>query len=215
MLSSAIIPLWFVGYNIALEFLFALVSFAVSHYAFKVHRISMQRPARLFGFAFLFIGIAYVVQSLLNLGIVEYFGRNAYALYVSGIYIHMALWVVALTALSYVACKSENRHFYLLLLTSLLLSIFFSANGGFLFYLLSSLLLVFISVFYFQNYMKNRQLNTMLILMAFLFLLFGKIHFLFALDHGTYYVVGHVLELAAYLLILANLILVLRHDKKA
>src|SRR3989338_6048850 len=116
MLSSAIIPLWFVGYNIALEFLFALVSFAVSHYAFKAHRISMQRPARLFGFGFLFIGIAYVVQPLLNLGIVE---------------------------------------------------------------------------------------------------VFGKIHFLFALDHGTYYVVGHVLELAAYLLILANLILVLRHDKKA
>ena len=215
MLASAIIPPWFVGYNIILEFLFALISFAVSYYAFKVYRISAQRPARLFGIAFLCIGIAYAVQSLLNLGIVDYVGRNTFVTYTIGIYIHMALWIVALTTLAHVACKLSNRHFYVLLLSSLLLSIFFSANAGFLFYLLSSLLLVFISVFYFQNYVKNKQLNTMLVLMAFLFLLFGKIHFLFALDHGAYYVIGHVLELAAYAFILANLVLVLRHGQKA
>lgn len=215
MLASAIIPPWFIGYNIILEFLFALISFAVSHYAFKVYRISDQRSARLFGIAFLCIGIAYAVQSFLNLGVVEYAGGNTFAAYAIGIYIHMALWIVALTTLAYVACKLNNRHFYVLLLSSLLLSIFFSANGGFLFYLISSLLLVFICVFYFQNYMKSRQLNTMLVLMAFLFLLFGKIHFLFALDHGTYYVIGHILELVAYSLILANLVLVLQHGKKA
>jgi hypothetical protein len=52
------------------------------------------------------------------------------------------------------------------------------------------------------------------VVLAFTFLLFGSLHYLLSVDHAIYYVIGHVLELFAYLCILANLIMVLRHGKK-
>ena len=152
---------------------------------------------------------------MLNVGIVDYARIDPVVGYSLGIYLNMAMWIVALTTIAFIACKSGSSQIYLLLLSSILLAVFFSSNSGFLFYLLSSLLLTFICVHFFQNYRKNPQKTTLLVLVAFIFLLFGKIHFLFSLDHGTYYVIGHILELVAYSLIFTNLLLVIRHDKKA
>jgi len=42
----------------------------------------------------------------------------------------------------------------------------------------------------------------------------GYLYFIFATENPFYYVVGHVLELLAYLLVLGNLIIILRTGNK-
>ena len=59
----------------------------------------------------------------------------------------------------------------------------------------------------FANTAENNITDNMMI---FLFLLFGKIHFIFAINHANFYAFGHLLELIAYTLLLADLIIVVR-----
>ena len=57
-----------------------------------------------------------------------------------------------------------------------------------------------------MNFMKSKQPRQLFIILAFAFLLFGRAHFVLAVNHSLFYVIGHVLELFAYALILANLL---------
>ena len=68
--------------------------------------------------------------------------------------------------------------------------------------------MIFITWHFIKNYMNKKHPNTLLIALAFLFLLFGSFHFLISVDHQLFYAIGHILELFAYLLILLNLYLV-------
>jgi hypothetical protein len=54
----------------------------------------------------------------------------------------------------------------------------------------------------------------MLVAAAFLFLLFGRAHFIMSVDHELFYALGHILELVAYIFILWNFYLVRKHGKK-
>ena len=217
MATPAIVPYWFIGYNVVLELVFAVIGFLVCYYGYKVYKLSGQKQPRLFCISFLFIAIAYSIQSVLNLGVLDYFNAdigNTHILYIIGIYLHIFFLLTGLITLTYMTFKVSNWRIYSLLFVIVMLSIFLSINQLFLFYLLSSILLLYICYHYFKNYLENRQGKTLLVLVAFIFLLFGKIHFLFALDHATYYAVGHILELVAYVLILINLIMVTRKPWK-
>ena len=78
------------------------------------------------------------------------------------------------------------------------------------YYILSSIYLALISWHYIQNFLSNRQTKTLLVALAFIFLFFGSFHFFMSVNHELFYVIGYFLELLAYLLILANLYLVLK-----
>src|SRR3990167_8701069 len=59
-------PRWFYGYDIILEIVFAIITFAVAMYSFRIYRLSGQRDSRLFGFAFLLISASYSLWAILN-----------------------------------------------------------------------------------------------------------------------------------------------------
>jgi len=58
--------------------------------------------------------------------------------------------------------------------------------------------------------MRRKQKKNLLVLLAFCFLLFGSVHFLVSVNHALFYVIGHFLELIAYVLILTNLLLLMK-----
>jgi hypothetical protein len=101
-----------------------------------------------------------------------------------------------------------------MLLTITIISVAFSNNKVFMFYVMASVLLLFTVIHYFINYINNKKMSTLLVLVAMIFLLFGTLHFMFAVQHEIYYVLGHLLEFIAYSLILINLIVILKHGKK-
>ncbi|MBI2542257.1 hypothetical protein HYV80_06115 [Candidatus Woesearchaeota archaeon] len=127
-----------------------------------------------------------------------------------GIYSHMILFITGLVTLAYMTLKIKNINAYALFLAAILAVLLLSSNKLYFFYALSSILLIYISFYYLENYLKSRKMSTLIVFTAFLFLLFGKIHFIFSIDHGTFYVAGHLLEFVAYTLILINLIDVIR-----
>ena len=127
-----------------------------------------------------------------------------------GIYDHMILFITGLVTLAYMTLKIKNISAYALFLAAILAVLLLSSNKLYFFYALSSILLIYISFYYLGNYLKSRKMSTLIVFTAFLFLLFGKTHFIFSIDHGTFYVAGHLLEFVAYTLILINLINVIR-----
>jgi hypothetical protein len=53
-----------------------------------------------------------------------------------------------------------------------------------------------------------------LVAIAMLILFVGYLHFTFAIENPIYYVIGHGLELLAYILVLVNLTIILRAGRK-
>jgi hypothetical protein len=218
-----LIPDWFFGYNVILEFFFAITALAVALYSFKVYRLSNQEQPRLFGIAFLLFSISYFIQSILNYLIITNAAQaicdcisipSLFLFNAIGIYVHMFFFVIGLVTLAYMTLKTKNITTYVLLLSTLLLSFFVVENKIPWFYMISSLLLVFISLHYLFNFIKNKRTKTLLVFIAFMLLLFGHTHFIFSVNHTLYYVLGHFLELFAYILILINLLLVIKNGKK-
>lgn len=218
MMNYPIVPYWFAGYNAILELIFFAITLLVGLYAIKIYKLSGQRQSKLFGVSFLMISSSYLIQSILNFaasysmsgGCSMKSMASMHTLSNLGIMAYMAIFTAGLVTLCYMTFKSKDAVSYLFFLGAILAVLFLSSNKLYFFYVLCSVLLIYISFYYLRNYIQTRNSNSLLVLVAFLFLLFGKMHFIFSIDHGTFYVAGHLLELVAYALILANLLMITR-----
>ena len=215
-------PDWFYGYDVALEIGFAITALIIALFAFSIYRATDQKQVRVFGFAFLLISCSYVLQSALNFLVVTnadhyvcsglgFTSLDLFGTY--GIYAHMVLMTAGLTLLTYMTFRIEKLLVLWIMLALAFIAIFMGANPLHSFFLISTILLAIILWHFMRNYIETRQTKTLLVVLAFVFLLFGSLHFILSVDHELYYAIGHVLELFAYVLILANLYLVL-HGKK-
>jgi hypothetical protein len=219
MTNLPFIPNWFFGYDILLELTFAIITLIVTLFAFKIYKLTRQRQPKLFAISFLFISLSYFVRSFVNFAIVMKLNENiCQALKIVnvntwdtfGVYVYIILFMIGLITLTYMTCKIASPKMYLLLLSLTIFSLLLSTNALSLYYVMSSILLIFIVIHYFKNYVKRKQAKTLLVLIAFVFLFFGNVHFIFSVNHGLFYIIGHFLELGAYSLILTNLILVIK-----
>jgi hypothetical protein len=219
MANMFLSPEWFIGTAILLEIIFTIITFGVSIYAFYIYRLTNQRPAKFFAIAFLGFSASYAIQSVLNALLFfrpkeQLYEAISYATLVTfnsiSIYTHMLFFLAGLITLAYVTFKISNKKLYTLLMATGLLPLLFIKDSSSLFYVLSSIFLIYISIHYFTNYIKHKQVKTLLVLIAFVFLLIGRIHFIFSVNHALFYAVGHFLELASYLLILISFLMVFK-----
>lgn len=216
-------PNWFFTYSIILEIIFAVITLVVSYYAFKVYKLTDKKSTKLFSTAFMFICLSYFLQAMLNIIILWKMAdrvvsminlRDAWLLNLFGLYAHALFFIIGLILLAYIQFKIDDIKIALLLVALMVASILFTTNKLMLFYMLSTIILIFIVSNYFLNYIRHKTPNTLLVLIAMIFLLFGALHYFFAVDHEVYYVIGHGLEFLAYSIILINLLLMQKHGKK-
>ena len=216
-------PKWFFGFDVALEFIFAIILVAVALFGFKIYKSTSQRYIKYFSLAFLFIGISYIIQSIFNYFMLSKLNQaicimiklQSVALFnLYGMYTHMLFMTIGLVILVYMSFKMESKKSLWLLMIISLLAIFFSYNPLYIFFLISSVYLIFLVWHFLENYLKNKTTNSLIITVAFLFLFFGNVHFAFSMQHNIFYVVGHILELFAYLLILMNFLTIKKNEKK-
>lgn len=218
-----ITPEWFFGYDIVLEVLFAIITLLVCAYAWKIYKITDENHLRLFSWSFLFIGLSYIAQSILNFlilvkldnvvcGVINL--QSVYHLNLFGIYLHSILFLIGLLILAYLSLKIDSTRAFTLLILIIFSSLYFSPYKTFTLYMLSSILLIFTSYYYLTTFLNNRKTTTFMVLMAMILLLIGNISFILATDKASYYVIGHMLELIAYVLVLVNLLIVLRVGKQ-
>ncbi len=218
-----ICPEWFFGYDIALEVIFAIVAMMVSFYAWKIFKITDERNIKLFSLAFFFISLSYIAQSALNVILLtqmeeEFCGlvnlQSIYLLNLFGIYVHAILFLIGLLLLTYIALKIYSLQTFILMFILVFTSLYFSPNKTFMLYVLSTTLLGFISYYYMANYWYNRKSTTLLVAVAMLILFVSYVHFMFGMENVLYYVMAHIFELIAYLLVLSNLVIILRAGKQ-
>jgi len=212
-------PSWFYGYDVALELFFAVISLIVAGLAFRIYKKTSQRNISLFGISFLFIGVSYLIQSVINYLMLSKLNENiCRAIKIQsvagfnnmGLLVHVLFMTIGLSILVYLTCKQEKLRMLFLLILISLGGIFLSRNLLYTFYLFSTIFLILISWYFISNYLKNKKSQTLLIAIAFLFLLFGNFHFLVSVNHQLFYVLGHILELIAYILIVINYYMVLK-----
>jgi hypothetical protein len=209
---------WLANYGIIFEFAFAVITLLVSIYSFRVYRLSGQTKSRTFGIAFLFISISYFIQFFINLAIITELNekilniieiKNLITLDNISIFFHMIFFIFGLVTLIYMILGGKNRLMYVISIVISALFIVVSADKIPFFFIFSSLLLVFILSSYVNNYIKNNKGKTLLVMIAFFCLLIGNLQFIF-LSNPIYSMIGNFLELAAYILILINLLRVIK-----
>lgn len=224
MANVFIVPNWFFGYDILIEAIFAIITAFVSFKSYKIYKLCKERVFKIFSLAFLFFALAYIVQLVFNLLIL--YDLNAKILSTISLstisnltfielYIHGILFITGLLLLVYNSLRITDLKIFFLMFTILLISIFFSINKIFMIYVLSSLLLLYLVLFFGFAYFYNRKSSTLILTIAMSLLFIGVVHFIFAVNHGLFYVWGHFVELLAYGLIAVDLYLVLKHGKEA
>jgi hypothetical protein len=210
-------PDWFLGYDVIFELFFFLISLVIALYALKVYRNTNQKLAQYFGYGFLLTAAAYFIQSIsnymvyskLNTQICQIANLSSVSVVDAiGTYAYMLLMIFGLVVLLFVSLKSDKKRTLWILLSASVIAIMLSKNPMYTFYLLSSIYLAFIAWHFVENYLKNKQAITLTVALAFIFLWFGTFHFLISVDHATFYVIGHILGLFAYIMILINWYLV-------
>jgi hypothetical protein len=224
MSNIFVTPQWFYGYDVALELIFAVITLLVSFFAWKIFKVTGERNVKLFSLAFLFIALSYVVQSILNFVIMEQLDDNissfinlqsVYLLNLFGVYMHAILFLIGILLLTYVALKIHSFQTFVLLFILVFTSLYFTQYKTFMLYLLSTVLLGFIVFYYLTNYWENRKSTALLTLISMISLFVAYLFFIFAMeDDMLYYIIGHVLELLAYLIVFVNLWIILRLGKQ-
>ena len=197
----------------------------VSVFSFRIYKLSGQRSSRLFAFSFLCFSLAYFIESFMNSLILFKItqdisiGLKIFSINIINLIIlnfHLILFTIGLVTLAYMTFRIRSQKTYSLLLILSLISLFLASDPLQFYYIIAIVLLIYISLYYLLNYLDKKKINNLFMLMAFILLSIGNIPIFFSiLNHETYYVVGHFVELIAYLFILANLIMVQRHEQKA
>lgn len=210
-------PAWFAGYDVVFEVFFFIISIIIGLFALKVYRGTNQKLAKYFGYGFLLISVAYLIQVIFNLFSLTNINSqicNAIqapsiaSIDAIGTYVFMFFMIAGIVTILFVSLKSNTEWTLWLLLATAIIAITLSRNPIYVFYLLSSLFLAFITIHFIVYYYKNKDLKTLLVALAFLFLWFGTFHFLISVNHEVFYVIGYALEFIAYLLILSNWIII-------
>jgi len=208
------------GYDVILETLFGVISLLLALMAFRVYSRTDQRQTKLFGIAFSFMSLSYFVQALFNYMIISKthaavcasLALPIFAWYnFLGVYTHIILMTIGLVVLTYMTLRVQKVLLLIMMLVVSLVALFFSEEHFLtVFLILSTVYFVFISIHFVKNYRKNKDKKSLLTALAFLFLLFGSINFMFCTQGEFFYTLAHVLALVAYMFILWDFYLVLK-----
>lgn len=219
-----LVPEWFFGFDIAMEFLFAFTAALVALYSFYIYHISQQRESRLFGSGFLLISISYLIKVALNMFVLTEIKSGLLGISLEHLstvgrvaaYANLLLFMIGLITLVYLTFRAKGIRLYALLVALALVPLIFSTDRINLFIIISSMLLALLCIHYLREYDRTKNKRTLSVLIAFTLLLLSNIWtFIAAENYYLTFVIGLFMELAAYLLIMMSLFLTIRRTSHA
>lgn len=219
-----LVPSWFYSYGIAFEIFFALATLLVAWYALKIYNISKQKELRRFGIGFLLISISYSIWAFMNVSILTQISEgikelelnlsNLWLMSTISFYAHAIVYISGLVFLAYAMLKFDSRKFLILVWALCMATVLSCSTNYFVVYVISSVLIGFIILCYCDECRKSRNKTIRVLVVAFILLFVANIEFILAGNNPVHYVIRHILELAAYLIILTSLIKVIKHGEK-
>jgi len=208
---------WFLRYDVILKIAFAVVTMLVCLFSYKIYKLTGKRELKLFSLSFLVFSISYIITFLLNLSILFRFNKGVgkllefqgmHGFKILGFYSQGLLFLIGLVLLVYMALKLKDKKVLALLLGLVLIPILTVPRPLMLFHIMSSLLLAYIVIYYYKNYVTKKRTHALMVLLAFIFLFSGHLLFILSPHYAIFHLLGDILELAAYVLILVNLIFI-------
>lgn len=206
------IPEWFFFLGVGLEIIFAVIAGSAAAVAFSIYRYYKERSIRTLAFGFASIALAYLIWASMHIILTSASGNvlnlninNAIILQVVSAYAFMALFLTGLVALAYATFGVQKGELFYLLLGLSFTVIAASLNKLVTFRIVSVFLLAFLVYQYFKS-IKSGNKKTKPMLAAFTMLLFANITYVFLPTDYHSFIIGHVLELAAYTLVLTTLV---------
>ncbi|MEK6801001.1 MAG: hypothetical protein AABY10_03360 [Nanoarchaeota archaeon] len=218
-----ILPGWFFGYSIILEFMFFLLAGIVALYAFKVYKLTYRREAKLFGGAFSFLSASYLILCLSNLFFLKISG-NIREYWIEGVYqikaLFFVLYIVSLVSglgtLVYATQKEKNNELYFIMIVVSILGVLLSSDKSFMIYFVSSLFLLFVVYHYISLYKLKGNRNTFFVMLGMVFFFVSNLLLMLVDDYfvPNLYALSHVLDILGYVFIFFSLISILQNGKK-
>jgi hypothetical protein len=220
MSFNYLIPNWFFGFDIAMEVIFGIITISISILAFKINQYTKERKIKLFGLAFLLIGLSYLTLGCMNSwfvheaseGFREVSIENIQILEVLSLYIYMILFISGLVTLAYVTADMKKGITYYLLFGLSVLVIVLSCYKLVSFRILSVFLISFIAFRYLEDYLSKKNKKELWTLIAFILLFFSSLDFILSQAYYQAYIIGHIFELFAYLVLLSILIKSIKNE---
>lgn len=225
MVTFAFSPSWFLGIDAIFELVTVLVTLLIAVYSYKLYKFTKERGYRFFSYAFLLIGISYVINILMNISVYHPVIKVAQVgiftiitktferveiFYAVGFFVLRFLLLLGLVTLLLVLHKKKDKKYSFLLLYLAFVSALIGNYIFHIFYITSSLLLLFIFVYYYNNYLRYRSRNSLCVAISFLLIFVSQIVFILLTVHPVLYVVGESIQLLGYLLLLFIFISILK-----
>jgi hypothetical protein len=219
-------PSWFNGYDLIFEGISLIVALLIAGYSWKIYSMSRENRYAYFSLAFILIGLSLAVKMFTygvlyfsslrdvvattltpvvgnQLQFADLFYRAAFFLQMAGL---LGAWML----IFFVSQKSRERlHSYyevsqIALFLYLILLICFVSNFKYsVFYLTSAVILGLTTLNYYKNYLNSKgNSKTLLVMAAFIFILFSNLSFIFVFLWDSLYVMGELFLLIGFLLLL-------------
>jgi len=207
---------WFFPVNKTFIIFFAIATMIVGLMAYSLYRLSQKKELKLFSTAFFLFSSSYIIQTIINFFIITRIGsafrpmarKIMPALIDLAVISEAILFSIGLSIIAYITFKTDQKRIFYLIMSLVTVSLLLSSNIFYSYNLIAIILLSIIVYNYYKTYSENKKKGTLLSMLAFIFLLIGYLSFIFALHHPIFNLAGSILEFAAYLLIITNLIII-------
>ncbi|MBR9683128.1 hypothetical protein GOV03_01155 [Candidatus Woesearchaeota archaeon] len=222
-------PEWFNGWDLFFEGVGLLVAVLIAAYSWRVYRISKENKYGFFSFAFILVSLAFVskmlVQGLLYfkplrniatdvlepvVGMAQTGINYSDLFFRGGFLIYMITMLGAWLLIFFISQGKSGRRKSYYEVSQIALFIYFvvlisivSNFKHFVFYLTSAVILGMTVLNYYKTFLNNnKNMNTLLVMTGFLFLLISQFFFVFVFLSEELYILGEVLMVMGFLLLL-------------
>ncbi len=211
-------PMWFMGIDSIFEIMSAIIAILVGFYSFKIYRATRRKEFKFLFLAFALLFFAFIARSVTDLAAYNLFLEriptisrivSVQYVYFVGIYFYQMLTLFAYLTLAVLSLKVRSRRTISLLILFVVFSSFTTLINYSMFHLVSAVLLSYVVLHFYENCRERSCTNSHLVFVSFLLILCSQVVFIM-IFHSLFYVFGHFLQFAGYLVLLINLLLVHR-----
>ncbi len=202
-------PSWFFGIDSLFEGFAAIALLLVTLFSYKAYKFTKDKRYRTFGIAFGLMLVGIVARALADLFV--YADASVHPLALMALYAgYMGLTLVSIIVLFALTLKIKQRAPVVALLLVSLVLVLLSSSYRLSFHSISVILLAFIAYHFIRNYFEKKSLSALLVCISFILLTLTHAAFIVDIVKQRFYIIGHLLHLAAFGLLFVALITVLK-----
>jgi hypothetical protein len=208
----------FYGIDSLIEISIAVISFVIFGYSRRIYKIVRERNYQLFSWAFLLIGISFILKIISNFTLlhkIQFVGANfVYTIihefeYMDAInfigYIGFKLlFALGFILLFLIITKTKQKEDIFLIFYLSIITLLFSIYFDFVFHLTIMFISLILTFHFYENHKTQREKSSLLVFLSFGLIFLSSLIFIFNEIHSAFYVLGEILLLAGFVIILIN-----------